>query len=487
MKRFLLFLLIPLQLLVQSCSDNQPKSAQLTISKEPGISDVEFWIYTSDYLVEGYPDYTLKLNSTDSIQTLSFPLNEHRIINIQSGFGISDNANFLKHFVVQPGGELRIDLKRGNDGYVKLNTSGTSSSIQHVLDKYDSLDDVYLNERKTTMTDQDWEWIDTRLNGMEDQKRAWISNDFSNEAIELLEWEIYGNRIELLDALTIATISEEAQEIVNKKKAQLYSELMRIDNRALASSAVKKSINDYVGSVGFEYYGYTGEDFMADPDETAKSLFEKVIEDGTIKDEFKDLMLTNYLMLMSQLVSVDMLLGLKNNHEFSASATSTLAKIFKDYDHLAPGKESPDFSFTDIDGNQKSLADYKGKVIYIDFWATWCGPCIEEFKFYPELYERLGGAQDVVFLMASVDQPSQSERWAKAVKRYGLENFTNTLLENALESDMPKAFNVTGIPRYVLIDLEGKIVSAQAYRPSSGDLVYEQIQQLRSVPLEMAK
>jgi thiol-disulfide isomerase/thioredoxin len=80
---------------------------------------------------------------------------------------------------------------------------------------------------------------------------------------------------------------------------------------------------------------------------------------------------------------------------------------------LSPGNLAPAFNLTDITGNPVSLSDFAGKVVYLDFWASWCGPCMREVPFAKELKDRMEGYDDLVYLYISVDTDEQA--WRKTV------------------------------------------------------------------------
>lgn len=109
------------------------------------------------------------------------------------------------------------------------------------------------------------------------------------------------------------------------------------------------------------------------------------------------------------------------------------------------------------------IADNKGKVIYIDIWASWCRPCLQEMPSSHTLKEKLNG-EPVVFLYLSVDE--EFENWQQAVQRFGLKEENSFYLVNARESPLVDKLKISSIPRYVVIDKNGKIINKDAPRPS---------------------
>lgn len=108
------------------------------------------------------------------------------------------------------------------------------------------------------------------------------------------------------------------------------------------------------------------------------------------------------------------------------------------------------------------IKPYKGKVIYIDFWAPWCGPCMGEMPASKELQKELTG-KDVVFLYIGISCAKQS--WENTIKDKNLEGEHYYANENEGKLLSGK-FNISGIPHYVLIDKEGKVKDDNATRPS---------------------
>ncbi len=128
------------------------------------------------------------------------------------------------------------------------------------------------------------------------------------------------------------------------------------------------------------------------------------------------------------------------------------------------GMPSPDFSFTDMNGKFFSLKDFKGKYIYIDVWATWCGPCKVEIPFLKTLEEELHNSQVAFVSICTFDE---KEKWEVMVKDKDLKGVQLFAPKN---NEFVKKYNIQGIPRFLIIDKEGKIFDSNAKRPSDPSL-----------------
>jgi peroxiredoxin len=139
-----------------------------------------------------------------------------------------------------------------------------------------------------------------------------------------------------------------------------------------------------------------------------------------------------------------------------------LSDTYQNVGKLTPGSPAPDFELIDDQGKTVRLSDFRGKVVYLDFWGTSCPPCVYEFRNWTKpLHDRY--KDEVVFLYICVDSPK--ERWLKGVETYALEG-VNLIAEGWENNPACRAYNVKAIPQYVLIDPQGKIVNNQAPRPS---------------------
>ena len=138
---------------------------------------------------------------------------------------------------------------------------------------------------------------------------------------------------------------------------------------------------------------------------------------------------------------------------------------------IKKGAPSPKFeNYVDYKGGKKSLASFKGKYVYIDLWATWCGPCIQQIPFLQAL-EKEYHNKNIEFVSISSDEARRSGgSWEAAEKKWRdfvkARNLSGVQLWAGQDISFQQAYQVTGIPRFILIDKQGNIVNANAPRPS---------------------
>lgn len=162
---------------------------------------------------------------------------------------------------------------------------------------------------------------------------------------------------------------------------------------------------------------------------------------------------------------------------FIASEKETVAKFEKDIEAqhqeqlkinavLSPGMASPPFTdYLNYKGGTNDLADYRGKYVYIDVWATWCIPCIVEMPYMNEI-EKEYADKNIQFIGLSIDNPEKDEqKWRDMIVDKELHG-TQLLADNQIDSKFIRDYFIYGIPRFILLDPQGNLISYDAPRPS---------------------
>ncbi len=126
----------------------------------------------------------------------------------------------------------------------------------------------------------------------------------------------------------------------------------------------------------------------------------------------------------------------------------------------------PKFQFKDINNRQVNLEDFKGKFVYIDVWATWCGPCVYEIPHLKKLQDTLEGKNIVLI---SICKSDYEQNWRSFVAKKDLKGVQ--LFAEESQTQFFDDFIVSGIPRFILLDKEGKIIEYDAKRPSDPKLL----------------
>ncbi len=124
-----------------------------------------------------------------------------------------------------------------------------------------------------------------------------------------------------------------------------------------------------------------------------------------------------------------------------------------------------------LDGSATTLSSllskYKGKVVYVDFWASWCGPCIRLFPASKEAEKKFHS--NVIFLYLSKDE--ERERWSNATPKHGIgTSETNFIITNLRTSKFLQDLQIQAIPRYLVFDRNGTLIHKNAPDPSNKDL-----------------
>jgi thiol-disulfide isomerase/thioredoxin len=271
---------------------------------------------------------------------------------------------------------------------------------------------------------------------------------------------------------------------------QMGLDLINFKNQAMKSGmgAMPKSIEKFIDSIELndESMAYDGAyksfvlnkasleanlRYQNDPVKSPARYYELVIAvigEWVKPERNKSVLISEFMPQILKDVGTSDLTSFISTLEKVSNDTKLLESVKRyaaQYAHLYAGRIAPDAEFYDAEGKVSKLSDYRGKVLYIDTWATWCGPCKREIPYLKTLEEAYHG-KNVQFISVSTDKDVTA--WKSFIAK---ESMSGLQLHQSqeMEKTMSYLYAVNSIPRFVLIDEEGKIVSVDAPRPSSGE------------------
>lgn len=158
-------------------------------------------------------------------------------------------------------------------------------------------------------------------------------------------------------------------------------------------------------------------------------------------------------------------LSLSTDETFKKNLTEKYNKLKL----VTKGKPSPKFNYENHKGGTTSLDDLKGKYVYVDVWATWCGPCVAEIPALKEVEKKYYG-KNIEFVSISVDDKKDYDKWKKFVTDKQMIG-TQLYADSSWKSQFVQDYVIEGIPRFILIGPDGNIISGDAPRPSDEALI----------------
>lgn len=148
-----------------------------------------------------------------------------------------------------------------------------------------------------------------------------------------------------------------------------------------------------------------------------------------------------------------------------------LRKSYNGWLAVAPGKPAPKLEGYTLEGKKISIKDLKGKVIYIDVWATWCGPCVAEIPASKKLQQEFAGDDRILFLNVSVD--NRKPDWQNFLANDKAWKGLHINIKADKIDSLYIRYKLLGVPTYILIDPLGNIVNMKAPRPSDAQTMTE--------------
>ncbi|MEM9824928.1 MAG: TlpA disulfide reductase family protein, partial [Bacteroidota bacterium] len=243
------------------------------------------------------------------------------------------------------------------------------------------------------------------------------------------------------------------------------------DENMKGNGTYAQFVNGYLRLLAYQQLSAEGKDVSAydsSPEmmNAEYHLIEKMITDEKERSTMQYRGLLTYLS-SKDAVGIDDLVKKYMNSTDSENRKKRLQASYESAKRLATCQPAPSFSYPDIEGTDMSLASFKGRYVYIDMWATWCGPCMRDLPHLEELQEKYKNDSNVAFVSISID--NDKDAWRKMVTEKQMKGF-QLIADQAWQSQICADYGVNGIPRFVLIDREGNLINKNAPRPSSDEL-----------------
>ncbi|MES2141210.1 MAG: TlpA disulfide reductase family protein [Bacteroidota bacterium] len=438
---------------------------------ENGTNDSVNFTIDKTYLSQKQTKYQIPLKQNQF--SFEFQLDRNRLVEL------SYQGQFIQLYI-EPGDNLDIKFKAGdlsesivfsvkgsennrfnkkfNSQFKNDFTSGVIEEKMRALslDEFEML--IYDNRKKEKMFYTDY--ADKKL--LTSDFKKYIENHIKYNYLNYLLSFPVVNANKSTTILKVNSLPAVILEVLDKKTAN--------DEEAMISESYRNFLTSFV-----TYYASELNGFNKFKDYTISTEKKYVIARDNLKGEPFLFYLTKYLLEMGEKTNPETVKRIytemekeDKTGEYTAIVKEKLGKWMKTkLPKNAEGKldiASADFKLQGFDGKEISLADFRGKVIYVDFWASWCGPCRQQFPFSKKLHEQLTDKQkkEVVFLYISID--NTEEIWKQAVNSLQLGG-VHALSPGGWSSFVAKYYQISGIPRYMLIDKKGNVVDPNAKRP----------------------
>ncbi|SEC94821.1 Thiol-disulfide isomerase or thioredoxin [Tenacibaculum sp. MAR_2009_124] len=427
-----------------SCS-NKRKSNKVTIY---GKVDFE---YSQDTLyIENYTQEYKHLNP----MILKVPLNENKEFNFSFTKNDAEYYRIYRNFLyLSPGDSIYIELsndrsktsfngvgKEANNYLLTLPYPKGGSFVGDIKDELEELSeekfvekmDKFLNEREANL--KSLENVDDNFIALERRRLVFeYINSLVKSSRYPFKWlgKEEGSKLSHLEENNVNKIVDLLKSIDFNNEDNLQLEVFQNTLELLNDT-------QFMEKHSFSNLSSNLKEYLK-----VKSLLDLLYEEGISKNFYK---------------TYD-----EEKESLKASKYfSSVVNLLDEYKIVERGSPASEIEFTTLANEKVKLSEFKGKVVLLDLWATWCVPCLQEKPFYEKLAEKYKNNTSVVFLSVSIDSENIWKNYIKKKEKYTCE-------ELQVDRERLEKYFVASIPRFFVIDKDQNIVDVYAPLPSSGE------------------
>lgn len=460
--------LILLIVTVTSCVNRKNGKASITIrSKTQHHADVKVYHY------KNITPINLVKSKTDSLGNCSFEieLQKPMLVMLQIGdkYGevylssgdnitIEENGKDDQPFLVFLGDRKKLNngLARYNSAFEKVRWGKgniPTLSRSEYLNRLDSLKTIFTNFKdSTTLSDDESTVIEAKnkikLLEFEQEYYFYQYNDAVNQ-----KWTAFKNGKLYEDAKTSKEFEMQLSDIPYDTSLLVYTDYQMLLNM-FWHNKIDLPTREIIGPGGQTQLIPLISD----------SLIVKNDLPNGIGEYMRAFNLNVWFMGFGITPETDSVFAKLKRTNINSKYLSALNKTYQEWLAIAPGKPAPHFEGTTLDGKKVAIEDLKGKIVYVDVWATWCGPCKEEIPFSKKLQQEFSNEKTVQFLNVSLDQDRTA--WERFLANDKTWKGLHIIIDPKERNKIYESYKMYGIPAFFLIDKSGNVVYIKAPRPS---------------------
>jgi peroxiredoxin len=467
--RYVLFLVVAL---LVACENPPPKAILKGFSNAHPKKNI--YLVKADY-VQSYDSYFTALDSivTDSTGFFQFeiePDGNHFFYLYDSAYQISDCL------YLTPGDSLSIYFSPEKDSL-----SGTASQVNQILSRIYELPfrettlRRYLNGRDLVRLEP------AELNVMIAEVRKFLNQDLEELLLEAEASEEFAHYIETyLNNWVINTI----WHYLEYHKYYAHDEWGFLPVDSIQSNFLK----DWIRDTTFHFISNYKRNVVNHANEQYREAVQHVPDSIRYPTEFRNKVkiIQSHLHGIEREIALNQLRGdfymymevvddfypyldsLSEGYQSDSQSPiygDYFKKTYQLYQRIAPGKPAPDFTLPNLQDQPISLSDFRGKYVYMDFWGTWCWPCIESIPDSRDMQTRFKENDQIVFLNIALEYDEENiQEWKEFLQKNDFPGI-HVVAEKQFRNPQLKPYLIQAAPTYILIDPEGKILQTRAKRP----------------------